>query len=84
MVNDDEQYTTIDTKLFQGRVTVRVKDFVGDDPSHKSTATYFDHPYGSSMTYSIQVQGRYLDGVNCDNLVFGNVFDKPIRVRLLF
>lgn len=79
---NDEECVVIDTEAFQGRLMVRVKDFVGDteDAAHKSSASYFEHPHGSSMSYSIQVQGRFLDGVNCDNLVFGNTFDEPIRV----
>lgn len=84
-VNDDKHFTIIDTEQFQGRITVRVKDFVGDEDDsldRTSSATYFNHPYGSLMTYSIQVQGRFLDSVNCDDLLFGNAFDGPIRVRM--
>ncbi|WFD27263.1 hypothetical protein MNAN1_002259 [Malassezia nana] len=84
VVVNGEECMVIDTEAFQGRLMVRVKDFVGDteDAAHKSSASYFEHPYGSSMTYSIQVQGRFLDGVHCDNLVFGNTFDEPIRDNL--
>ncbi|WFD31639.1 hypothetical protein MSPP1_002678 [Malassezia sp. CBS 17886] len=84
-VNHDLAPGVIDTESFQGRVTVRVKGFEGQEPPEvdgKSTTTYFDEPYGSTMTYSIQVQGRFCSAVNTDDLVFGNTFDQPIRDSL--
>ncbi|WFC96206.1 hypothetical protein MBRA1_002862 [Malassezia brasiliensis] len=67
-VNHDNEPFVVDSERFHGRLTVRIKDFVGESgdgkPANKTTA-YFQEPYGDSMTYSIQMQGltpiRYVD-----------------------
>lgn len=82
-VNHDERPVVIDSNLFQGKVAVRVKNFHGELPDgveNLDDVSYFSAPYGSDMTYSIQVEGRFVKGVNADDIVFGNDFDKPIRV----
>lgn len=91
-VNNDDEPFVISSDVFQGRLTVRVKNFHGERPGGGDAASitpYFESGYGQQMTYSIQIQGlykilipgRFLEEVNSDNLVFGNQFDKPIRVR---
>lgn len=83
-VNHDELPIVIDSEDFQGRIAVRVKDFHGELPdgveSLKQSA-YFSEPYGSKFSYSIQIQGRFLDELTADDILFGNDFDAPIRVR---
>lgn len=55
----------------------------GSDPNIKpnQTCDYFKGDKGKGMTYSIQIQGKWLEenGVDLDDLVFGNEFEKPIR-----
>lgn len=34
------------------------------------------------MTYGIVVRGTFLDGPTADEVVFGNVFERPIRDSL--
>lgn len=83
-VNDDASPYVIDTPEFHGRLAVRIKGFAGEVPDGKeakSTAPYFEAPYGDAMTYSIQVQGQFGEEVSANDLVFGNAFDRPIRVR---
>lgn len=83
-VNHDDKPVVIDSDCFQGKLTVRVKNFHGELPEnveYLEDVKYFSMPYGSQMTYSIQMQGRFPAGVNANDLVFGNEFDEPIRVR---
>lgn len=89
-VNHDLKPFALDGEHFRGRLTVRVKNFHGETPdgaSANGSAAYFQEPYGDGMTYSIQVQGMsttdpgcFPENVSADNLVFGNEFDRPIRV----
>ena len=69
-VNHDELPIVIDSEHFQGRIAVRVKQ-----------SAYFSEPYGSKFSYSIQIQGRFMNEVTADDILFGNDFDAPIRVR---
>ena len=84
-VNHDDKPVVIDSDCFQGKLTVRVKNFHGELPEnveYLEDVKYFSMPYGSQMTYSIQMQGRFPAGVNANDLVFGNEFDEPIRCLL--
>lgn len=82
-VNHEELPTIIDSKYFQGRIAVRIKDFHGELPDGVEffkQPVYFSEPYGTNFTYSIQIQGRFMNEVNADDILFGNDFDAPIRV----
>ncbi|CAO1632175.1 unnamed protein product [Parajaminaea phylloscopi] len=84
-VNHDEIPCEIESAGFRGRVTVRIKSFTGHDPEgveHKSDSEYFDESYRKGITWSVQMQGRFLKEVSTDDVVFGNEFDKPIRSHL--
>ena len=63
---------------------MRVKDFRGHAAGKKVLAEpqsgYFEHTVG--LTWSIALQGRFLESVSVDDLMFGNTFDKPIRDSL--
>ncbi|KAE8225529.1 hypothetical protein CF319_g1730 [Tilletia indica] len=83
-VNDDLHPAVVSTDAFQGRIAIRVKNYHGHaadgEAEPKRDSKYFSGDgYGKNMTWSIQVQGRFLDGVSTDDLVFGNQFDKPIK-----
>ena len=83
-VNHDELPIVIDSEHFQGRIAVRVKDFHGELPDGMESlkqSAYFSEPYGSKFSYSIQIQGRFMNEVTADDILFGNDFDAPIRVR---
>lgn len=84
-VNHDELPFEIESPKFRGRATVRIKSFTGQDPSgveHRKDAPYFNDQYRKGITWSIQVQGRFLEAANTDDIVFGNQFEKPIRDHL--
>jgi hypothetical protein len=71
--------TPIDTGSFSGEISVWVKDFHGDNVGGDGSP-YFGKR--STMTYAIVVRGKFLDDVTADEVVFGNVFEKPIRDSL--
>ena len=80
-VNDDAEPFEIKTEHFHGRIAVRMKEsrIEGQGPSRLDTTTaYFArHP---GWTWSIEFQCRFLSSdVGCDDLVFGNIFDRPLR-----
>ncbi|POW20797.1 hypothetical protein PSHT_03082 [Puccinia striiformis] len=74
----------IKTASFEGALTVRMKDFADHNGDiYRDTETnYFAN--WSDVTWSIQIQGRFLQPTSADDCVFGNTFDKPIRDRLPF
>ncbi|KAK0547258.1 hypothetical protein OC846_003271 [Tilletia horrida] len=82
-VNNDVEPYVVSTDAFHGRIAVRVKNYHGFVPGGgepKREAKYFTGGYGKDMTWSIQVQGRFLEeGVTTDDVVFGNFFDKPLK-----
>jgi len=85
-VNHDLEPAIISSEAFKGRIAIRVKDYHGFAPEGsepKRGAEYFSgEGYGKQMTWSIQIQGRFLDGPSTNDLVFGNQFDKPIKQLL--
>ncbi|CAO1624101.1 unnamed protein product [Sympodiomycopsis kandeliae] len=84
-VNHDESPLEINSPGFRGRATVRIKSFTGHDPDgieHRNDSKYFDSEHRKGITWSIQIQGRFLEEVSSNDVVFGNQFDKPIRDHL--
>jgi len=65
----------IKSDLFEGRVSVFIKlsdNEVVDD--------YFLRPDKKGITWSIQVQGRFLKNYNSNDILFGNTFDRPLQL----
>ena len=71
--------TPISTPNFNGEISVYIKDFSGDNDGGDGSA-YFSKR--SSMTYGIVVRGKFLDDPTADDVVFGNVFERPIKDSL--
>ena len=70
-VNRDEDPLEISNGLFEGKLTVRIKDFKGADGQviPDTTSGYFaEH---SGLTWSIQIAGRFKEDVQLDDVVFG-------------
>jgi len=81
-VNRDSKPFEINSNVFQGKLVVRLKDFKGEDGtilSDTDTGYFAKNP---DMTWSIQVQGRFLQDESLDEVVFGNIFERPIRDQL--
>ncbi|CAE7230032.1 unnamed protein product [Rhizoctonia solani] len=82
-VNNDDSPLEIHSPHFRGRITVRVKDFSGDQvsgPDHQQeSSSYFDN---KSATFSLQSQGQYGtpgDGLTADDIMFGIVLQNPLN-----
>ncbi|BEI84095.1 hypothetical protein CcaverHIS002_0406990 [Cutaneotrichosporon cavernicola] len=68
------------TEHFEGEISVFIKGFESDgDEGDEGEAFFSSRP---ELTYALVVRGRYLDNVGGDDLVFGNVFERPIRDSL--
>lgn len=75
------QTHAIKSDRFEGLVCIHIKGFVGEDGKQRSSA-YFEGA-GSErkgVTWSIQVKGRFLKDVRSDNVLFGNTFDRPLKL----
>ncbi|KAL7423607.1 hypothetical protein Q5752_001188 [Cryptotrichosporon argae] len=77
-VNSPEP-TPLRTPGFEGSIWVFVKDYSGEKRAGDG-AVYFDKR--KDMTYGIVVRGRFLDEVDADDVLFGNVFESPVRDHL--
>ncbi|KAL6299235.1 DUF1769-domain-containing protein [Sparassis latifolia] len=73
--------TAVDVKsdIFEGQVAVYLKDFV--DPSGAiSDSSYFNKAERMGVTWSIQMQGRFLQPYSTNDVLFGNTFEKPLNL----
>lgn len=69
----------ISSELFEGKVAINIKGFT--NPSGKEHyAEYFDREDRKGITWSIQVQGRFLQPTSADDVMFGNTFDKRLKL----
>ncbi len=73
--------TRIDTPGFTGSIAVWVKDYNGEE-RHGDGHEYFRQPGREGNTYAIVVKGRFKNEVEVDDVMFGNVFEKPIKDSL--
>ena len=82
--NNDYSPFRIASDCFQGDLRVRIKNFNGLAPTFSSIDILSSSPYfniNSNCTYSIDLRGRFLvSDISFDDLVFGNVFEKRIRL----
>ena len=83
-INDPTKPTHVSGPHFEGDIVVRVKDFNGVVASG-STLKSSDDAYFSKTkdTSSMQFRGVFRgDDLTCDDLLFGNDFDAPIKDSL--
>ncbi|WVW84290.1 hypothetical protein I302_106321 [Kwoniella bestiolae CBS 10118] len=73
--------TRIDTEGFSGDIWVFIRGYNGELKGGEGEG-YFGVRGREAMSYGIVVRGKYKTPFNADNLVFGNVFEKPIRDNL--
>jgi len=73
------QAHTISSELFEGKVAINIKDFTKPSGEVPSTE-YFDREDRKGITWSIQVQGRFLQETSADDIMFGNTFDKRLKL----
>ncbi|KAG8933880.1 hypothetical protein FRC03_010929 [Tulasnella sp. 419] len=71
----------VKTSKFEGKIVVNIKGFV-DEGGTEKRSTYFERKdkKEEGVTWSVQVQGRFLVPVSCDDVLFGNTFDRPLKL----
>jgi len=78
IVNTDKPHT-ISSDHFEGQVVVNIKGFTGPH-GRILDSEYFHRPDRKDITWSIQVQGRFLQYHSTDEILFGNIFDRPLKL----
>ncbi|KAI0763444.1 DUF1769-domain-containing protein [Trametes elegans] len=67
----------VSSDAFEGQVAVFIKG-LADAEGGSEDSDYFRKRSG--VTWSIQVQGRFLREYSADDILFGNVFDRPFKL----
>ncbi|KAG9119187.1 hypothetical protein FRC07_005937 [Ceratobasidium sp. 392] len=75
--NDDSSHA-VRSPNFDGFVSIHIKGEEG--VANSGSNTYFAHESRSTRTWSIRIQGRFLKEINGNDLLFGNVFDRPLTL----
>ncbi|TFY68722.1 hypothetical protein EVG20_g3449 [Dentipellis fragilis] len=70
---------SIFSDAFEGQVVVYIKGFTDTD-GNVLDSEYFHREDRQGITWSIQVQGRFLKSYSADNVMFGNTFDRPLKL----
>ncbi|KAH9177738.1 hypothetical protein EDB89DRAFT_1844248 [Lactarius sanguifluus] len=76
---DSDVSHPITSDAFEGRILAYIKDFADKDGSVLQSE-YFDREDRKGITWSIQVQGRFLRPISADDVLFGNTFDRPLKL----
>ncbi|KAJ7287305.1 DUF1769-domain-containing protein [Mycena rebaudengoi] len=81
LVNTNTSHRIV-TDAFEGQIVVFIKGFNQADPSATTpeAAEYFGRTDRSGITWSIQVQGRFLSPRSADDILFGNIFERPLKL----
>ncbi|WVN87723.1 uncharacterized protein L203_102917 [Cryptococcus depauperatus CBS 7841] len=69
---------SISTPGFEGKIWVFVKDYEGEHKDGEGKE-YFEKEWRNGMSFGIVVRGKFKQEVGVDEIVFGNVFERPIR-----
>lgn len=69
----------IHSDRFEGKVAVYIKGF-RDVHGQPLNSEYFERPDRKGITWSIQVQGRFLQPHSTNDVLFGNTFDRPLKL----
>jgi hypothetical protein len=64
---------------FEGQVLAYIKGFA-DDEGNVLQNEYFQREERKGITWSIQTQGRFLRSTSADDVLFGNTFDRPLKL----
>jgi len=67
----------VKSDAFEGQVAVYVKGFA-DTRGAIGDSAYFHKR--ADVTWSIQVQGRFLHQYSADDILFGNTFERPLKL----
>ncbi|KAF4618824.1 hypothetical protein D9613_010086 [Agrocybe pediades] len=78
LVNTSKPYH-ISSSLFEGEVVAHIKGLT-DEHGKVRDSDYFSREDRAGVTWSIQVQGRFLVPHSADDILFGNTFDRPLKL----
>jgi hypothetical protein len=78
LVNTSKPHT-ISSDLFEGQIVAHIKGFT-DERGVVRDSEYFRREDRQGVTWSIQVQGRFLEHYTADDVLFGNTFDRPLTL----
>lgn len=67
------------SNVFEGSVVAYVKGLT-DEQGNVRDSEYFHRKDREGVTWSIQVQGRFLVPFSSDDILFGNTFDRPLKL----
>ncbi|KAF8627916.1 hypothetical protein AX15_004178 [Amanita polypyramis BW_CC] len=67
----------VSSDLFKGEIAVYIKYFTDKDGDMRHS-DYFQRGDRQGITWSIQVSGRFLEPQSADDILFGNIFDRPL------
>ncbi|KAH8084603.1 hypothetical protein HD553DRAFT_311278 [Filobasidium floriforme] len=71
----------IENEHFEGEISMWIKDYNGLKNGGEEDL-YFGQPGREGSTYALVVKGKHLGPISANDLLFGNVFEKPIRSSL--
>ncbi|CAL1699647.1 unnamed protein product [Somion occarium] len=77
-VNSDKAFD-IKSDAFEGQAAVYIKGFA-DPNGDVGDSSYFSQEGRTDVTWSIQVQGRFLQPHSANDVMFGNTFDRPLQL----
>ncbi|KDR80292.1 hypothetical protein GALMADRAFT_33591, partial [Galerina marginata CBS 339.88] len=69
----------LESSLFEGEVVAHIKGLT-DEKGRVRDSEYFEREDRKGVTWSIQVQGRFLVPYSADDILFGNTFDRPLKL----
>lgn len=67
-------------RYFEGQVVVYIRDEEHPQAMSTKAQKYFDRRERKGVTWSIQVQGRLLQKHSADDVLFGNTFERPLKL----
>jgi len=78
VVNTSSTYK-FSSDLFEGEIAVHIKDFT-DEWGQLRHSDYFKRDDRQGVTWSIQVSGTFLTPHSTDDIMFGNIFDRRLKL----
>ncbi|KZT01226.1 DUF1769-domain-containing protein [Laetiporus sulphureus 93-53] len=67
----------VKSDAFEGKILVYIKGFADAKGQVRDSPYFKKRP---DVTWSFQVQGRFLRPYNADDIMFGNVFERPLQL----
>ncbi|KAK0203448.1 hypothetical protein DFS33DRAFT_802370 [Desarmillaria ectypa] len=79
LVNTNQPFK-ISSDIFDGEILVNIKGFSNSHTGDVREGEYFSRKDRQGITWSIQVQGRFLKQFSANDILFGNTFDRPLNL----